>query len=229
MRVLIVDTALGACSAAVVEDGRLLGLRSELMTKGHQERLAGMTRDAVAEAGGGFGAVERIGVTVGPGSFTGLRVGLAFAQGLGAALDRPVVGASTLDALAVSAPTEGLVAAVIDARRGQVYARLFRDGVALGAAEALPLGVAVDRILQAAAGNEPTLVGSGAPVLAEAFPDRLAEAVLTPLAAPTPDALARLTATADPTTALPRPLYLRAPDAAPPSRLPGQPRPPAAS
>jgi len=229
MRVLIVDTALGACSAAVVEDGRLLGLRSELMTKGHQERLAGMARDAVAEAGGGFGAVERIGVTVGPGSFTGLRVGLAFAQGLGAALDRPVVGVSTLDALAVSAPTEGLVAAVIDARRGQVYARLFRDGVALGEAEALPLDVAVDRILQAAAGNAPTLVGSGAPVLAEAFPDRLAEAVLTPLAAPTPDALARLTATADPTTALPRPLYLRAPDAAPPSRLPGQPRPPAAS
>lgn len=227
MRVLIVDTALGACSAGVVEDGRLLGLRTELMTKGHQERLAGMARDAVAEAGGGFGAVDRIGVTVGPGSFTGLRVGLAFAQGLGAALDRPVVGVSTLDALAVSAPTEGLVAAVIDARRGQVYARLFRDGVALDEAEALPLDVAVDRILQAAAGNAPALVGSGALLLAEAFPDHLADAVIRPLAAPPPEALARLTVTADPTTALPRPLYLRAPDATPPSRLPGQPRPPA--
>ncbi len=229
MRVLIVDTALGACSAGVVEDGRVLGLRTELMAKGHQERLAGMARDAVADAGGGFGALDRIGVTVGPGSFTGLRVGLAFAQGMGAALDRPVVGVSTLDALAVSAPTEGLVAAVIDARRGQVYARLFRDGVALDEAEALPLDVAVDRILQAAAGNGPALVGSGAPVLAEAFPDRLAGAVVTPLAAPTPEALASLTAAADPTTALPRPLYLRAPDATPPSRLPGQPRPPAAS
>ncbi|MFK4058774.1 tRNA (adenosine(37)-N6)-threonylcarbamoyltransferase complex dimerization subunit type 1 TsaB [Brevundimonas sp. NPDC046655] len=229
MRVLIVDTALGACSAGVVEDGRVLGLRTELMAKGHQERLAGMARDAVADAGGGFGALDRIGVTVGPGSFTGLRVGLAFAQGLGAALDRPVVGVSTLDALAVSAPTEGLVAAVIDARRGQVYARLFCDGVPLDEAEALPLDVAVDRILQAAAGNAPALVGSGAPVLAEAFPDRLAGAVVTPLAAPTPEALASLTAAADPTTALPRPLYLRAPDATPPSRLPGQPRPPAAS
>ena len=225
MRVLIVDTALGACSAGVVEDGRLLGLRTELMTKGHQERLAGMARDAVADAGGGFGALDRIGVTVGPGSFTGLRVGLAFAQGLGAGLDRPVVGVSTLDALAASVEVGGLVAAVIDARRGQVYARLFRDGVAQGAAEALPLDVAVERILEADAA--PTLVGSGVQILSETFPDRLGDAVLKPLAAPTPEALARLTAAADPATALPRPLYLRAPDATPPSRLPGQPRPPA--
>lgn len=225
MRVLIVDTALGACSAGVVEDGRLLGLRTELMTKGHQERLAGMARDAVADAGGGFGALDRIGVTVGPGSFTGLRVGLAFAQGLGAALDRPVVGVSTLDALAASVEVGGLVAAVIDARRGQVYARLFRDGVAQGAAEALPLEVAVERILEADAA--PTLVGSGVQILSETFPDRLGDAVLKPLAAPTPEALARLTAAADPATAMPRPLYLRAPDATPPSRLPGQPRPPA--
>ena len=225
MRVLIVDTALGACSAAVVEDGRLLGLRTELMTKGHQERLAGMARDAVADAGGGFGALDRIGVTVGPGSFTGLRVGLAFAQGLGAALSRPVVGVSTLDALAASVEAGGLVAAVIDARRGQVYARLFRDGVALGAAEALPLDVAVERILEADVA--PTLVGSGAVLLSETFPERLGEAVLEPLAAPTSEALARLTAAADPANAPPRPLYLRAPDATPPSRLPGQPRPPA--
>ena len=225
MRVLIVDTALGACSAAVVEDGRLLGLRTELMTKGHQERLAGMARDAVADAGGGFGALDRIGVTVGPGSFTGLRVGLAFAQGLGAALSRPVVGVSTLNALAASVEAGGLVAAVIDARRGQVYARLFRDGVALDAAEALPLDVAVERILEADVA--PTLVGSGAVLLSETFPDRFGEAVSEPLAAPTPEALARLTAAADPAAALPRPLYLRAPDATPPSRLPGQPRPPA--
>ncbi|MBW8303922.1 MAG: tRNA (adenosine(37)-N6)-threonylcarbamoyltransferase complex dimerization subunit type 1 TsaB, partial [Brevundimonas sp.] len=95
MRVLIVDTALGLCSAGVFEiaagAARPLGLRSEVMAKGHQERLGGLVRDAVAEAGG-FGGIDRIGVTVGPGSFTGLRVGLAFAQGLGAALGLPVVG-----------------------------------------------------------------------------------------------------------------------------------------
>ena len=233
MRVLIVDTALGACSASVVEDGRLLGLRFELMTKGHQERLAGMARDAVADAargaGGGFEALDRIGVTVGPGSFTGLRVGMAFAQGLGAALDRPVVGLSTLDALAASIEPAGLVAAVIDARRGQVYARLFRDGVALGKAEALSLETATDRILAAAEGAIPTLVGSGALLLSETFPDQFSDVVLKTLPEPTPEALARLTAADDPATALPRPLYLRAPDATPPSRLPGQPRPPLAS
>lgn len=229
MRILIVDTALGACTAGVVEDGRVLGLRSELMTKGHQERLAGMARDAVADAGGGFDALDRIGVTVGPGSFTGLRVGMAFAQGLGAALDRPVVGLSTLDALAASSEPADLVAAVIDARRGQVYARLFRDGVALGEAEALSLETATDRILAAAEGAVPTLVGSGALLLSESFPDQFSDVVLQPLPAPTPEALARLTAAADPATALPRPLYLRAPDATPPSRLPGQPRPPLAS
>lgn len=176
---------------------------------------------------GGFGGIDRIGVTVGPGSFTGLRVGLAFALGLGAALDRPVIGVSTLDALAASAPIGGLVAAVIDARRGQVYARLFRDGAPLGEAEALPLETARDRILTAAGDARSTLIGSGAALLAETFPE-LAGAALHPLPAPTPEAVAALTLAADPATSPPQPLYLRAPDATPPSRLPGQPRQPAA-
>jgi len=223
MRVLVVDTALGLCTAGVFEvqgaEVRRLGLRSEPMAKGHSERLAGFSRDAAAEAGSGFGAIDRIGVTVGPGSFTGLRVGLAFAQGLGAALDRPVVGVSSLDALAASAEAAGPVAALIDARRGQVYARFWTDGLADGPGEALSLEAAAERIAGMAAGG--VLVGSGAALFAEAFP------ALTVLAAagPAPGALARLAAAADPATAPPRPLYLRAPDAVPPSRLPGQARP----
>jgi tRNA threonylcarbamoyladenosine biosynthesis protein TsaB len=221
MRVLVIDTALGLCTAAVfeVERGRAvpLGLRSEPMPKGHSERIAGFARDAVAEAGG-FGEIERIGVTVGPGSFTGLRVGLAFAQGLGAALDRPVVGVSTLDALAASAGEAGAVAALIDARRGQVYARFWRDGEPTGPAEALSLEQAAARA--AALGPGAALTGSGAPLLAEA----VSGAPVLPLDGPAPEAMARLAAAADPITALPRPLYLRAPDAVPPSRLPGQPR-----
>lgn len=233
MKIMVIDTALGACAAGVFEGEdaaslRPLGLRVEVMTKGHQERLGGLARDAAAEAGG-FDGVDRIGVTVGPGSFTGLRVGLAFALGLGAALDRPVAGISTLDALAASVLNQenGVVAAVIDARRGQVYTRLFRNGVALGEAEALSLEAARARILAEAGATKPTLVGSGVPVLTEAFPE-LADARLHPLPAPSPEALAALTMAADPATSPPQPLYLRAPDATPPSRLPGQPRQPAA-
>lgn len=223
MRVLVVDTALGLCTVGLFEAGsgddmHCLGLRSEPMSKGHSERVAGFARDAMGQAGSGFDAIDRIGVTVGPGSFTGLRVGLAFAQGLGAALDRPVVGVSSLDALAASAG-RGPVAALIDARRGQVYARFVENGIASGPDEALSLDVAAVRIGRMPAGSR--LIGSGAALFAEAFPDLTAE----PRAGPDPEALARLAAAADPTTAAPRPLYLRAPDAVPPTRLPGQARP----
>ena len=219
MRVLVIDTALGLCSAGVfeVEGGevRVLGLRSEAMTKGHQERLAGMVRDAAAEAGG-FGAIDRIGVTVGPGSFTGLRVGLAFAQGLGAALGRPVVGISTLDGLAASVGGEGPTAALIDARRGQVYARFWSGGAPQGPAEALSIETARERA--GALGPDARLVGSGTGLIAD-------DPALESLPGPAPAALARLAAAADPGTSPPRPIYLRAPDATPPTRLPGQPRP----
>ncbi|WP_372708395.1 tRNA (adenosine(37)-N6)-threonylcarbamoyltransferase complex dimerization subunit type 1 TsaB [Brevundimonas sp.] len=222
MRVLVVDTALGLCSVGVFEvaDGvaRSLGLRSEAMIRGHQERLAVLAREAVAEAGG-FDAVGRIGVTVGPGSFTGLRIGLAFAHGLGAALDRPVVGVSTLDALAASAGDARAVAALIDARRGQVYARFWIDGRPDGPAEAVSLGAAGARVAKLGAGA--VLIGSGAVLIAGSAPD----ALVHDHAGPTPDAVARLAAAADPIESPPRPLYLLAPDATPPSRLPGQPRP----
>lgn len=222
MRILVIDTALGACTAAVFEDDRPLAVRFEPMTKGHQERLGGLVRDVIGETSGDFDALDRIGVTVGPGSFTGLRVGLAFAQGMGAALDLPVVGISALDALAASVEAgQGTAAALIDARRGQVYAKFFVDGVALGPDEALSLEAAAERL--AALGPDVRLIGNGATVLTEAFPD-LTHGGADARVAPSPEALARLTRLADPAVALPRPLYLRAPDATPPSRLPGQPR-----
>jgi tRNA threonylcarbamoyladenosine biosynthesis protein TsaB len=224
MRVLVIDTALGLCTAGVVEvggdDARVLGLRSEVMLRGHSERLAGLARDAVADTDGGFGAIDRIGVTVGPGSFTGLRVGLAFAQGLGAALDRPVVGVSTLDALAASIAAAPAVMALIDARRGQVYGRLWRDGAATAAPAAWTLEETRGLIERMGAPGLIHLTGSGLNLVAEA-----GEGVrLHPLDGPDPVALARLAASADPALAPPRPLYLRAPDATPPTRLPGQAR-----
>jgi tRNA threonylcarbamoyladenosine biosynthesis protein TsaB len=225
MKLMVVDTSLGLCTVGVFEvdsaGAPCLGLRSEPMTKGHSERIAGFASDAAAAAGVSFAQLDRIGVTVGPGSFTGLRVGLAFAQGLAAALDRPLVGISGLDALEASAGEAAEVAALIDARRGQVYARFWRDGAADGPAEALTLEAAAGRIATLADGA--VLIGSGAPLFAEVAGGRT---VVAP-EGPAPEALARLTAAADPALAPARPLYLRAPDATPPTRLPGQARGPA--
>jgi tRNA threonylcarbamoyladenosine biosynthesis protein TsaB len=137
MSLLVLDTAMGRCTVAAW-DGVRCHARSEVMARGHQEALAPMAASVMAGAGLAFEALEAVGVTVGPGSFTGLRVGLAFAQGLGAALGVPVIGLPTLDALAASLPPgPGTVAAVIDARRGQVYARLFDDRAPVDEAQAL--------------------------------------------------------------------------------------------
>lgn len=214
MRGLVIDTALGALSVAAFDGETTLAGRRELMSKGHQERLGGLVRAVVAESGG-FDALERIAVTVGPGSFTGLRVGLAFALGLGAALQRPVVGVTTLEALAASIDAAGPMLAAVDARRGEVYAQAFQDGCPLEHPAALRL----DDLPEPSRMFAPCrLVGSGAPLLADAFPG--AEALDLP--APTLDGLVRAAIAAERPA---RPLYLRAPDAAVPTRRPGQTRP----
>jgi tRNA threonylcarbamoyladenosine biosynthesis protein TsaB len=209
MIVLGLDTCLNACSVAVLDGATVLAHASETMARGHQERLAPMAQAVMTQAGMDFDRLERIGATVGPGSFTGLRVGVAFAKGLGSALGVPAVGIGTLEALA--ADTSGLVVAAIDARRDQLYLQIFEHGHALMAPDVLPLGTATARLVELAAGRPLTLVGSGAPLLAAATPEAQ---VRTPEGC---DArvVARLAA-ARPATPM-RPLYLRAPDA----KLPG--------
>lgn len=203
MLVLGLDTCLNACSVAVLDGGRVCAHRAEVMARGHQERLASMAQAVMADAGLPFAQLERIGATVGPGSFTGLRVGVAFAKGLASALGIPAVGVGVLEALAAEA--EGLVAAVVDARRDQVYLQVFDDGLPLMAPDVLPLGTAAARLAELAHGRALTLVGSGGPLLAPA-----AARVLTPEGC---DArhVARLAAGRAPHPL--RPLYLRAPDA----------------
>jgi len=206
MIILGLDTCLSACSVAVSDGARVLAWRSEEMARGHQERLAPMARRVMGEAGLAFADLERIGVTVGPGSFTGLRVGLAFAKGLASALGIPLVGVGALEALAGEAGG-GLVFAAVDARRDQVYLQGFEDGRPLMAPDALELGTAAARLAEIAAARPLTLVGSGAPLLADFVP---AARVLTPAGADARQ-VARLAAARAPAPA--RPLYLRAPDA----------------
>jgi len=203
--ILAIDTCLGASSVAVLDGERVLATRGEPMTRGHQERIGIIAREAALEAGVAFADLDRIGVTVGPGSFTGLRVGLAFAKGLATALSIPCVGVNTLESLAFGIP--GFAAAVIDARMSQVYLQVFADGVSLMAPDALGLGEAAARLAELYSGGPATLVGSGAPLLAEALPGA---AVLTP-AAPDPVAVARLAAARPVPSHSSRPLYLRAP------------------
>lgn len=213
MRVLSVDTCLAAASVAVIEDGRTLAVRTESMTRGHQERIAPLAKDVAAEAGIAFSQLDRIAVTVGPGSFTGLRVGLSFAKGLAQALSIPCVGVNSLEALAASSEAKGFVAAVLDAKMGQVYLQVFDGGTALMAPDALDLGAAAARLAELYSGGPATLVGSGAPLLEGV----LAEAtVLTPVSAD-PVAIARLAAARPAPTHSPRPLYLRAPYATMPA------------
>ncbi len=211
MIVLGIDTAQPACSVALLADGAVLATLSEPMMRGHQERLAPQVAEVMDRAGLAFAAIDRVAVTVGPGSFTGLRVGLAFAKGLALALDRPCVGIGSLQALAASAGDSGLVAAAIDAKRGQVYLQVFDRGRPVMGPQALDLAEAAARLVESTGGGPFTLVGSGAGLLRAVAP--LAE--VCPREAADPVAVARLGAVAP--LAPPRPLYLRAPDA----RLPG--------
>jgi tRNA threonylcarbamoyladenosine biosynthesis protein TsaB len=200
--VLGLDTCLNACSVAVIDGERVLASASEVMARGHQERLAPMAQRVMAEAGIGFDKLERIGVTVGPGSFTGLRVGIAFAKGLASALALPSAGVGTLQALAAEA--EGLVFAALDARRDQVYLQAFQNGAALTAPEVLPLEAAVARVAEIARGRSFTVVGSGGPLIAPT-------AQLVPADGAAAVKVARLAAGQAPAPLTP--LYLRAPDA----------------
>jgi tRNA threonylcarbamoyladenosine biosynthesis protein TsaB len=210
MIVLGLDTCLSSCSVAVLDGERVVAATREVMARGHQERLAPMARDVMAQASLAFDRLDRIAVTVGPGSFTGLRVGIAFAKGLALALDKSTVGIGTLEALAAEA--DGLVFPAIDARRGQLYLQAFEDRRALMAPDALTAEVAAARIAELSQGRPFTLVGSGAALLVDLAPSA------TVLDAPGADArqVARLAQGRSPGPL--KPLYLRAPDA----KLPAQ-------
>jgi len=209
LAVIVIDTCLSACQVGVADGGRLIASASEPMERGHQERLAPMAAEVMTRAGLGFGALSQIAVTVGPGSFTGLRVGLAFAKGLRLAWRAPLAGIGTLAALAESVVSDGPVAALIDARRGHVYVQAFDAGRAQTEPRILPLAEAA-AMLSSLAGWPFPVVGPGARLMEAAA----GQASIAEIAAPSLEALARLASRAAPAADV-RPLYLRPPDARP--------------
>lgn len=220
MKLLAVDTALGGCSVALVEDGEIRAHVFEAMDRGHAERLAPMVDAAMRQAGEAFAALDRLAVTTGPGTFTGQRVGLAFMRGLRLALKIPLHGVTTLEAIAAAAmaQTRQETCAVIhDARRAEAYLLLRRGDAVVQESVVLAFDEAVRRIR---AFGPCALAGTGAVQAKAALePDFLLSEIRQP------DALwvARLAAGQPVPDAAPGPLYLRAPDAKlPGGKLPGE-------
>jgi tRNA threonylcarbamoyl adenosine modification protein YeaZ len=206
---LAFDTSMAACSAAVydVARDRVLAARFALMERGHADALAPMIKSVMDEAGIAFSRLERIGVTCGPGTFTGVRTGIAMARGLALALDRKIAALDTLTAIAANAPA-GTVALVIaaDARRDEIY---FSPAPGAGPA-VLPLVEAVHRL----PAGQSFILGTGAEALIAAAPEgRLIRLTAGDL----PDArkFALLCAARPVSDDPPEPLYLRPPDAKP--------------
>ncbi len=218
MRILAIDTSCGAASAAIVEAGRVEphAVATRKMTRGHAEALAPMIDEVGRQVEGGFASLDRIAVTIGPGSFTGIRVGLALARAMGLALGVPAVGVPTLVAFAaplLSEPRPGIIAAAIDARHGAVYFQLFEaSGRPLGPSRCDTLRECVRGI-----GAGPALLAGDAAGLVAAEAHRSGLPYDLAAAADAPDivAVARIGLALDPAQNPARPLYVKPPDARP--------------
>jgi tRNA threonylcarbamoyladenosine biosynthesis protein TsaB len=217
MRVLAIDTALEVCAAGVFDlDGRNpLASESRPMGRGHAEALMPLLARVMDAAAIDFSDLDRIAVTVGPGSFTGLRVGIAAARGIALATGKPAVGVSTLAAQAAphrTAEEARTVVAAIDAYHDLVYVQIFgSDDGELAAPALLPSAEAV----RAVPPGQAVLVGSGAALLAAQWPPTLSPPLIDARRVPELAWIARLGAAAAAARAVPKPLYLRAPDARP--------------
>jgi tRNA threonylcarbamoyl adenosine modification protein YeaZ len=218
MRVLAIDTALEACSAAVLdtERGGILASESIPMLRGHAEALLPLVSRVMSEAGIDFGALDRIAVTVGPGSFTGLRVGVSAARGIAVAAGKPAVGLTTLAAFAapyIAIDDVTPLVAAIDARNDQVYMQMVGAG---GRSLIQPRLASLREAVRDAANARARLVGSAAAMMAAAWPAGVQPPPVVDAArAPIIDWVAHLGAAAAQALSLPKPLYLRAPDAQP--------------
>lgn len=170
MKVLAIDTAAELCAACVYDAGagRERGRSVRDIGKGHAEALIPVMASALAAAGCDYPDLGAIAVAVGPGSFTGVRIGVAAARGLALALDIPATGVTTLAALAREArgayPARACLS-VLDAKRGELYVALY--DAAGGEIEA-PMIADAARTAALARAHDAVLTGSGAGLVAEA-------------------------------------------------------------
>jgi tRNA threonylcarbamoyladenosine biosynthesis protein TsaB len=216
MILLAIDTAANLCAACIYEADREIELGRVVLDigTGHAERLMEVIAETLEKAGLGYPDIDAVAVSVGPGSFTGVRIGVATARGLAMALKIPAIGVSTVDALTAEArktfPRRSILA-VVDARREEIYAALYGGG---DAPESAPVLTTVAEMAKLARAERPVLCGSAAGMVAEAAGGQGFD--FGPLAA-TADiaAYARLAAARGPGVEKPRPLYLRGAGAKP--------------
>lgn len=217
MWVLALDSATTACSVALWSDGEVRAHRFTVMARGQAEALMPMVKSAMDEAGVSFRDLDLLAVTVGPGAFTGLRIGLSAARGMALATGLPLVGVTTLEAVAHAvSPAERAgrtLLVVLDTKRTDVYAQLF-------SADLAPLGPATallpDDLPDVVPPGPLVVAGDGVAMVSEVLA-AAGSKVLHASASGLPDAahVARIAAARAPdgTSPPPAPLYLRPPDA----------------
>ena len=217
MLIFAIDTALESCSAAIFDTDTetVIAHESMAMARGHAEALMPLIARVIGKSQLTFAQIDRIAVTTGPGSFTGLRVGIAAARGLGLAAGKPVVGLSTLSAFAapfIAADDALPVAVAIDARHGHVYLQVTASG---GRTVVTPRVVPIEEAVRLARGGKVRLTGNAADLLASIWPTNDPPSLVEQRAAPDIEWVARLGASVTESTSPPKPLYLRPPDAQP--------------
>lgn len=216
MILLAVDTALDDCAVAILrDDGAPPIVVGEVIGRGHAEKLMAMIEAATAQAGVSLGEIDAFAASIGPGSFTGIRVGVAAVRGFAVATGRPALGVSSLEAIALGARAgaEGRpLMTVLDARKDEVYVGLFAgDGAPIGEAMVISAIEAASRAIEAGA----ALVGPGSALVAA----HMTDAVVVPLPEGRDvEAIAAIAAgrfARGEIGAPPAPLYVRPPDAKP--------------
>jgi len=211
--ILALDSSGAACSVAFWAEGALRAHRYEAMPRGQSERLVPMVIEVMAEAGRRLDEVALFAATIGPGAFTGLRIGLATLRGLALAADRPMLGVTSFEAVASAIPEESgrTLLVLLESKRAELYAQSFAPGP-LAASE--PLAISPGDLAARFAGGKLLLagdaVGRALPALAQADCDLRIASERGADAAAVAALAARRAGEAG--KAPPAPLYLRPPD-----------------